>query len=395
MMPTVSTKELYDALYTAAKNSSLTSSTSIYTALDTSFPIYDVGKELKNILDSKGIDDLSTFAQKNQITSRYLTNLLANRQSLNRKTAIAFCFYLDLDYEEANDFLIRIRQHALHLRSYDELIYAFFLKNHLPFEEAEQLIQFYAKEYNKKANKSANYGGQAISALIAESYTSQIRADFDTWGENLDDLKNFLDNDGKEQMSELNASATLTFQKCIEEIRKDIQYSFAPQEQLRNELDTDDTMPCLKELYQMTLDTLGDHGKGTKGSTYTKAQKRVLQNNREDTLITDSSILCSIHTFKHTIPRKNFLLTLVLYNEVILLPDWENEWLDGSQEESKEYFLYHKSYEFINEELVRCGFPPLHPNVPFDYIILEAFLTENPAETIDQVNRLLLNSFEK
>jgi len=72
---------------------------------------------------------------------------------------------------------------------------------------------------------------------------------------------------------------------------------------------------------------------------------------------------------------------MLLYISMIQIPSWEKNWetTPHIQKIDKRKYVFDSAVSYINDELLICGFPLLHPRVPFDYLLLSS-LAQFPRE---------------
>lgn len=387
------------ALFNQAKNLPLKEEIIYETFLKHAFPVYDIGKILKKYLKNANIDinnenAIRQFARDSRFSPIRLIRALKNEAVITRNEAIQLCFCFQLDLPKANEFLKEMRHCSFHYRSFDDLIYAFYITKKGSFAEAQDLITEYQDSYNEKPlNKHkkekesyANYGKQNTPELITSSYSAYFAQKLSEPNFELENLKNILEEEGLNILSELNLTATQRYQALFSELYKE----FNPYEILDfDELETAE----LKELNLDKFDgcfSICDVCHIISADTRTSNIDISFQGllNRVSSFLPDDAALSKLLNYRAKVTRNNFLILLLCYMEACKYPTWMSDWeneTSTNQTMNKFTYCFYNAIEFINKELELCCFPPLHPRVPLDYLILSSLALEEPHQTFTEV----------
>ncbi len=358
------------SLYNTARSSTLNQQYLYSAFLEKAFPVYDTGKVFRKYLDKKGIDistpnAVSELAKRGHYKSDTLKKILNNEMNLNRNDIIRLCFLLKLDFKEANQFLLDFRQCSFHLRSFDDLIYAFHLREGLSFEDATDTIKKYKKIYSQKpeGSEAINYGKQATDKMISESNTVYLENRLTDTSFSLKELQSFLDTDGKTILSEISLTATNRYRELINDLKDELTFSKQDLE-LYNDRQFSDT----DLVHLLSGDMKSDIRK----------EYDIIDNKG---FLSDKSTLSRLYNQIFKVTRNNLLIVLLSHISIIEFTDWENEWEDNESIQTsftiREY-CFDKAVEYLNNQLEYCCFPPLQPRVPLDYVILSSLTSERP-----------------
>lgn len=371
------------------------------------FPVYDVGAVVLRYLAAAGAlpdgelleenleGQLKRFAKEHGFSGAYLNRIVKNEKALDRKSAIELCFCLGLDLEQANIFLVDVRQNELHLRSFDELIYAYFLKDKSAgtFKDAEKLAARYEVIYESGPSKGRQriYGKQATEQVIEKSYTASVKEMFRASDFDLKKLCAFLDTDGKEIMSGLNATATEKVKGYMNEIWGEMEIVMQMENDIKDVVQTAwifDGYEKVANITQIDKEILN----GTSGDLIKEWNPNLLKYFKDESMATNPTVLSSIRGYKAIVSRKTFLLVLLYYLSWICYVNWSLQWEEKESLRrrfpTEKRYLFARAVAFANEELEVCGFPPLHPRVPFDFAVLSALANvDDPHEAFTKAFR--------
>lgn len=347
--------------------------------LNFNFPYYDIGSVLKKYLikfiNVSDENELKQFCSGKCITLNRIKQILANEAPLSRTEVIKLCFFFELSPDDADTLLHDFRQCSFHYRSFDDLIYAVHLKEGKSFRDAKKMVDKYKDLYSKKplnqSDKNINYGKQAKPYFITENYTAFLKEQLNKTDYSIDSLEDFLNTDGEDYLSELSLTTTSIYFKLYGEIKESIEDSFLTI--LYKELDENPKFTNTDMCRLISSDT---HPVKSDNS------------NKELLDLTNNGFLSNLSELMHyrelrkKISRNNLLILLLLHLSTIEIVEWEGEWWSIEDKElSKETYLFNKAVEYINNGLEECTFPPLHPRVPLDYMILCSLTAENPHES--------------
>lgn len=375
------------ALFNKAKTSPLEDELVYDTFLNHAFPVYDIGRILKKYLENAGIDinnatAIRTFARSKGFSGATLFNATQNEAYINRNQAIHLCFCFNLNLTEANEFLKEMRHCAFHYRSFDDLIYAYYLSHNGNFTEANEKIEEYTQKYNHHPNddKNINYAKQATPNLITRpdfqerTYTQFLAEEVEKSGFNLMD---WLDNKGGNVLSALNMTATIRYQELVSEIYNELN-------SLRNIFPNEDFYKNLIEYI-----SYNDISHLISSDTHPRIHaqfKDIL--GKISAFLRDNANLSILLNYLSQVTRNNLLIVLLLHLETFEYVDWQKEWKDNEtiqRIKTQNEYCFDNAVEYINNDLEMCGFPPLHPRVPLDYLILSSLAGEIPHETFTTV----------
>lgn len=320
-----------------------------------------------------------------------INNIKYSKQHITRSLAIKLAFFLELNKSETDKFLLELRKPVLHLREYQEVIYAFMLNEHKTYEEAERLINKYSEIYNMKPVDAEDYAGQAVNEIISESHTATMSDEFDkiesaglelSYQEKEEMLKALLESDNiKKIMSELHATTSKKYVYYVDEARRKINNA------------TDGRLGHAEIFREYMPNVFGPERK--EGSSF----EWVFDEHKERyiaTIFRGNESLGQLYRMTRDVPRMNYILALLIYITYVQWDKWEQEYVSVSffcekkiEEEDLEKelrrYMFSKCFDCINESLSECGFPLLNPRCYFDYLILLSIKTEDPVEAFDRL----------
>lgn len=336
------------------------------------FPLRTFGEEFRKAVKERALklgvaeDDLKKqLKQDNKLGAQSFSNwwngFTKNGKPIvvKRDSAIKIAFHLKMNVEETEEFLTKSCWHdSFYMRDYKDLIYIFFLKNMLEYDEAIRMIIDY--EHLDRENPIIEEQEPSNKRI-----TDQLKIQYEENVSTVEDLKTFLED---------NALYFGSFR------RKAYEKFIKMYHLLKNENDIDrptDTEMC--QMILMNIPSLRGANKITN-----EILKKIAENTLPRTGI--SEIVNKIEdrkTGKITqIDRKHLILIWILsYGGT---PDYI--------EESEAHNAFEECMNIINFELLQeCGMPIIDLRNPFDWLIFNAlyysyFVSDNG--DIDAVERI-------
>ena len=305
--------------------------------LNEDFPIRNSWKELMRLFEK---NNLSEAVLRGQFSNQSIANW-KNGQIISRESCIKIMLMLNIDLDEAENFMMNACWHDyFYPRSYKDIIYRFCLENKSGVGKAEELIKKY--DYLDKDNADAGEvsGMDNITAYLNHEYEKKVAAE-----EDLD--KFFIEN--QTYFGNFHRAAYDVFMEYCVDLGVEIH-----------------------EEREVFLSQVGEKIKIIP-DTIKKAELNLIQR----IILKDSpnkKELYDIRDKKKQVPRKYLiLLFLATYGET----------------------PYDTSVIDLNDILNMCGMPRLDSRNPFDWIIMNSFAASEREDfgAIDNLHKVAVQVF--
>lgn len=325
--------------------------------------------------------------------------------SLRKPAAIETAFILGLDLPRADEFVTMVSGEHLHWRSVKEIIYIYALKNGLNYLQAADLENRMKKYFQEPENRE-----KTAEELEEEDLTNYLRAEIETLRTE-EDLRGFLERESG-HLGQLHNQAYLQFTKMIHYLTNPVKED--PAELWKEENEHLTVKDILREyLFQNPV----VKAKGKAVSTKKMVKKGDLPKESQIILTRiqksisdtwpDETTLAKMNTRKKDVTRKTLiLLFLATYEapEAALLKYPDGNYENYSEEELDELlFLENKVptrddvfadiRDHIDLMLSFCGFAPLDPRSPFDWLILYCICAEDLLAVEGRMRSMFLKMF--
>ncbi len=322
------------------------------------------GQELKSTL-VQGLMQNHANQNKESVERRvrgWLNN--PKNQTLRKKDAIELCFILKLSVEEADALVALISEEGLHWRNPDEIVYIFALKQGMDYSEAQKLND----------EMAGILSGVAESGTPAEdSFTPLIRSEV-TALRTREELIDYLTG-AVSRLGRYHNNAYRLFMEMMNALENPLPDEgeenaglFEKEELMREELTIRD---ILREyLYEKNVlyakGLIQADKKKDKKSPRSGEERLVFTVIQEEVSRSwpDETTISKMKSRKADVTRKVLILLFLATEQE---PEEDEE--DADYALSKEE-IFETLYQCLNDLLLQCGFMPLDPRSPFDWLIL-------------------------
>ena len=322
------------------------------------------GQELKSTL-VQGLMQNHANQNKESVERRvrgWLNN--PKNQTLRKKDAIELCFILKLSVEEADALVALISEEGLHWRNPDEIVYIFALKQGMDYSEAQKLND----------EMAGILSGVAESGTPAEdSFTPLIRSEV-TALRTREELIDYLTG-AVSRLGRYHNNAYRLFMEMMNALENPLPDEgeenaglFEKEELMREELTIRD---ILREyLYEKNVlyakGMIQADKKKDKKSPRSEEERLAFTVIQEEVSRSwpDETTISKMKSRKADVTRKVLILLFLATEQE---PEEDEE--DADYALSKEE-IFETLYQCLNDLLLQCGFMPLDPRSPFDWLIL-------------------------
>lgn len=330
------------------------------------------GQELRTIL-VQGLMHDHPDRSKDAVERRvrgWLNN--PNNQTLRKKDAIELCFILGLSVEETDSFVALISEEGLHWRNPDEIVYLFALKQGMDYSEANRLNEEMT-EVLSRATES--------ETLSEDSFTPIIRSEVAALGTR-EELSDYLTG-AVSRLGRYHNNAYRLFKEMIEALENPLPDEgevkaglFEKNELKKEELKKEElTIRDILREYLYEKNVLYAKGRvkaGKKNRAPSGEEKLVFTVIQEEVSKSwpDETTISKMKSRKTDVTRKVLILLFLATYQESAYDEEEDIDFALSKEE-----LFEQLYQCLNDMLLQCGFMPLDPRSPFDWLILYCICT--------------------
>lgn len=344
-------------------------------------PMHDTEEELKRRI----IKGLCTHhpEKKPDSLSHNVGNWFSGRiRTISRDTAFELCLILGLSLEEANHFIMRVTEEAIHWRNPEEIVWGYAIVQKLSYHETLQLIADALEAVKLHGNKTTG----------SEVYTNLIRGDVLRHLQgSRDELLAYISANA-EKWGTFHNTAFELFEKYMQLLQNATPDSDEYEKRrLQHELDiksgrnTDSKMDeslsikAILETYFFTK------------RIQTSGQMDILQRSIRK-VWPDEATLSRMKLRKNNtdVSRKVLILLFLATNGDN--SDFESRDTPDDVQLTRDK-VFRDIYMRLNRMLGRCGFQTLDPRNPFDWMILFCICVEDIWETDRRLTEVLSGLF--
>ncbi len=332
-------------------------------------------------------------------------------QTLRKLDAIEVCFIFGLNIDRADGFVALVSGERLHWRNPDEIVYLFALKQGMDYREAKAL--------NVKLQEVLSQAKEAEN-LSEDSFTPIIRQEIEKINTR-EELADYL-KEAAPRMGRYHNTAYQLFMEMMEVLKHPEQYGaevgidFQKEDKvnvrsiLRDYLYTGEVRPAKKKALDskknreaVPTGTSHKDGEAVPTGTSHKDGERDFTDllSQEEKLVwtdihrqvskgwPDETILSKMKFRKVDVSRKVLIL-------LFLATDPQDE--DMEEEDDPDFILseedlFEDLYWRLNHMLARCGFLPLDPRSPFDWLILYCICAGDLLEVDERMRGIFQEMF--
>ncbi len=344
------------------------------------------GKNLRKIL-VQGLMEHDPKRKKDAVERRVRGWLSTKNpvSSIKKQDAIEVCFILELSIEEADELITMISEESLHYRNPDEIVYIFALQHDMSYTEAAEL-HTQMKSLLSRAKDRMTPSEDSFTPIIREEITA-----LDT----KEELADYLEH-AAERLGRYHNNAYEIFRDMMDILKEPaLEENLAAaevtgQERLSVRSILKEYMYERNVLYAKELAGKKKKGElsGEERLLFTKVQENVAAN------WPDETTLSRMKSRKTDVTRKVLILLFLAVDQGA---DEEDElqngrYMDGGGYGDDGRYLdrdedgdidtlreaaFESLYSRLNYMLVLCGFAPLDPRSPFDWLVIYGICEED------------------
>lgn len=279
-------------------------------------------------------------------------------QTLRKNDAIELCFILGLSVEEADAFVALISEEGLHWRNPDEIVYIFALKQGMDYSEARKL----------NGEMAEILSGVAESRTPAEdSFTPIIRSEVAALCTR-EELVDYLTG-AVSRLGRYHNNAYKLFMDMLQVLEHPKLYETEESAGLFEQENLTIRDVLREYLYERNV----LYAKGLvraskkKNDPLSEEEKLIFTVIQEEVSSSwpDETTISKMKSRKMDVTRKVLILLYLATDQEPVEEDEEDMEFVLSKED-----LFEQRYQCLNDMLLQCGFMPLDPRSPFDWLIL-------------------------
>lgn len=305
---------------------------------------------------------------KRDAVDRKVRNWLADRQnSISKIDAIELCFVLGLTPSEAESFVAMVSEEGFHWRNPEELIYIYALNNGMSYLEAKALRDDVMAKI-KTAEEAED--------VPPDSFTSVIKAEVGQIN-SVDELTEYIIG-AEQRLGEKHNSAFAMFNEMMEHLESP---------ELEDWFESDRSYTCGEIVrYYLHKNELPDITDKSRQNAMSAIQRSIAANWPSE------STLSRMKNRHVDVNRKVMILLFLATYDVEEDLDTD-EFYDLPDPDSDGDEAFREFYQKMNSMLEYCGFSPLDPRAPFDWMTIYCLCGEDIYELDSQLSEFLTDLF--
>lgn len=302
-------------------------------------------------------------------------------RNIKKKDAMELCFVLDLSLEEADMFLTLVSEEGIHWRDPEELVYAFALKNKMTYIAAKTLYEEISAELEdieeSESFRTVNVKEKVITLTSIEDLKAYIKQ-----------MKTML---GRYHNTAY--SFFMRYMGILENPPSMRERIYSETDSIsKTEMPDDKRMPAyeIAERYlNSSIIPKFEKKSGTTVSSLSLVERNLRLN------WPDEVIISKIKNREIDVSRKILILLFLATDggEYMIDEGYIEEAEDMEEDDFKEEDVFADTQRRLAVMLEDCGFAPLDPRVPFDWMILYCMCVSESWEIDEKMKDFLKETF--
>ena len=285
------------------------------------------------------------------------------KHGVEKSDAVELCYILELDLEQADDFVALLAEERFHWRDPEELIDIFALAHHYSYAQAKALKQQLLPCLPQE---------QATPTPKEEMFTALVKRDVLRL-RNEEELKSFLF-ENSARLGKLHNNAYRLFIDRLNLLE-------SPPPDYIDDSKTGMTIRdiLLEYMYIGNISQAKERARRTKKGELRDDDAFILSAAQKNVLKywPDETTLSKIKSRAMDVTRKVLILLLLATEEGFQSDLNEDDWLYEEPEEYSREEAFADIYGRLNQTLLDCGFSTLDARVPFDWMVLYSICVED------------------
>ncbi len=334
---------------------------------------FEKGRDIKNLIVD-GLTENHPESVKENVQRKVRGWFNNDERNIKKQDAMELCFILDLSLEEADSFLAMVSEEGIHWRNPEEIVYAYALKNKVSYTEAKKIYEEISVDID-----SDKQTDEVFTALVKKEVLA-LRS--------IDDLKAYI-KQAKSKLGTYHNTAFSLFSEYMNVLENPTSYKDVLGEEMPDEKGISVKEISEKYLNETLIPRFKKNGKNTFASL--SFVERNLRLNWPDEFT-----ISRIKNREIDVSRKILIL-------LFLATDGAEYYSDENYEDYDEAFddyydmdeedVFKETYLRLSAMLNECGFAPLDPRVPFDWMILYCMCVSDTWEIDQKMKEFLKEAF--
>lgn len=278
-------------------------------------------------------------------------------RSVRKQDAIEICFILNLNVEEADEFVSLVSEEALHWRNPDEVVYIFALKQGMDYPEAQEL--------NRQMSETLSGVKETVN-LQENSFTPIVRAEISAL-RTIEELTDYLRH-AVPRLGRCHNNAYKLFMEMLYTLENPKLYETVEQAEV---LDSErlTIRDILKEyLYESNVLYAKEVARTGRADNKLSEEERLVFTTIQENICAnwpDETTLSKMKSRKTDVTRKVLILLFLATDRGLDIDeDDEFQYIPTTEDVFEDLYLR------LNDMLLLCGYRQLDPRSPFDWLIL-------------------------
>lgn len=321
--------------------------------------------------------------KKRDTVERTIRNWFTGRtRTVSRETAFELCLILGLSLEEANDFLMRMSDEAIHWRNPEEIVWSYAIKHRLSYAETMELMEAAG------AVKPAHEQDDAVRTyLIRDKVMDGIQGTKEELFAFLDDNRALLGTYHNEAYH-----LFLRYMQLLEtttQTQADFDERKAAKETAKKNHQLDPTLPLDEKISVETILNTHFFRERMTGRAENAIQKSIMANWPDKTMLSKMKN----RSDNVDVSRKVLIMLFLATDGEGSAYQSSLEDDDGGDGPTTRDRIFRDIYTRLNLMLVRCGFHPLDPRSPFDWIVMYCISVTDVLDVDRRLDEVLAGLF--
>ena len=345
----------------------LRKSAHVRTVLDTLSKATGIPAEDKSALSDRllaALTETDPSAKRDSVARKIRIWLNGETRFISKEGAIQLAFALGLSLKEAGDLTVRLCEEGLHWRDPEELVYLFGLKNGLTYEAATALL----RELREAGAFDAENGEAGLTADV--EYDVSFLSDSEAF-------KAYLISH-RGELGKLHNTAYSVFTELMELLMNPDSEEHVNRENVSvRDIVSENLFADLIPRFQRA----GKDSEKAQETVLSALQKSIRDNWPDET------------TLSKMINRKTDVTRKVLILLFLATDGGTSVYGDWSDAEQSKAEIFEARYERLKIMLIDCGFAPLDPRSPFDWMVLYCMCVDDLFLIDEQMQGFLREMF--
>lgn len=326
---------------------------------------FSKGRDIKTLI-VEGLTANNPALIKDSVQRKVRGWFNSDERSIKKQDAIELCFILDLSLEEADLFLAMVSEEGFHWRNPEEIVYAFALSHNISYVKAGEIVREISADV-----QDIQQNDDVYTALVKKEIMEI---------DSVEDLKAYI-KQAEAKLGTYHNTAYALFTEYMNILENPGSYDELPDEKKMSAREISENYLNEKMIPRFKK-------KGTNALSSLSVVERNLRANWPDEFT-----ISRIKNREIDVSRKTLILLFLATDgaEYTSYEDFEDydEYYDMDEED-----VFNETYLRMSSMLKECGFAPLDPRVPFDWMILYCMCVSDSWDIDQKMKDFLSAAFD-